>query len=62
MRAPDPADQRRNAVTLTDAGRRHLERLDVLIADAEAEFFAPLSPADRAELIRILKLVVWRHP
>jgi DNA-binding MarR family transcriptional regulator len=57
-RAPDPADRRRNAITLTDAGRRHLEQLDVLIADAEAEFLAPLSAADRAELIRILKLIV----
>jgi MarR family transcriptional regulator, lower aerobic nicotinate degradation pathway regulator len=58
VRAPDPADRRRNAITLTDEGRRHLKRLDVLIADAEAEFLAPLSGADREELIRILKLIV----
>ena len=58
VRAPDPADRRRNAITLTDKGRRHLKRLDALIADAEAEFLAPLSEADRAELIRILKLIV----
>jgi MarR family transcriptional regulator, lower aerobic nicotinate degradation pathway regulator len=61
VRAPDPADRRRNAVTLTDAGRRHLEQLDVLLADAEAEFLAPLSADDRAELIRILKLIVGQH-
>jgi DNA-binding MarR family transcriptional regulator len=61
VRAPDPADRRRNAITLTDEGRRHLKRLDVLIADAEAEFLAPLSESDRAQLIRILKLLVGHH-
>jgi DNA-binding MarR family transcriptional regulator len=61
VRAPDPADRRRNAITLTDEGRRHLKQLDLLIADAQAEFLAPLSEADRAELTRILKLIVERH-
>src|SRR3984885_2736223 len=61
VRAPDPDDHRRNAITLTDEGRRHLERLDVLLADAEAEFLAPLSPADRTELIRMLRLIVDHH-
>jgi DNA-binding MarR family transcriptional regulator len=61
VRAPDPADRRRNAITLTDEGRRHLKHLDVLIADAQAEFLAPLSEADRAELTRILQLIVGHH-
>jgi DNA-binding MarR family transcriptional regulator len=61
VRTPDPADGRRNAITLTDEGRRHLKRLDVLLAEAEAEFLAPLSAADRAELIRILQLIVGDH-
>jgi len=61
VRAPDPADRRRNAITLTDEGRRHLKRLDVLIADAQAEFLAPLSEAERKELTRILKLIVGYH-
>lgn len=61
VRAPDPADRRRNAITLTDEGRRHLKHLDVLIADAEAELLAPLSEVDRAELTRILKLIVGHH-
>ena len=61
VRAPDPADGRRNAITLTDEGRRHLEHLDILIADAEAEFLAPLSEADRADLTRILSLIVGHH-
>jgi MarR family transcriptional regulator, lower aerobic nicotinate degradation pathway regulator len=61
VRAPDPADRRRNAITLTDEGRRHLGRLDLLIGDAEAEFLAPLSEADRADLTRILTLIVGHH-
>ena len=61
VRAPDAGDRRRNAITLTGEGRRHLKRLDVLLADAEAEFLAPLSQADRAELIRLLKLIVAHH-
>jgi len=61
VRAPDPADGRRNAITLTDEGHRHLKRLDVAIAEAESEFLAPLSEEDRVELIRILKLIVGHH-
>jgi DNA-binding MarR family transcriptional regulator len=61
VRSPDLGDRRRNAITLTDEGRRHLRRLDALLADAEAEFLAPLSGHDRAELIRMLKLIVGHH-
>jgi DNA-binding MarR family transcriptional regulator len=61
VRAHDPDDRRRNAITLTGEGRRHLRHLDTVIADAEAEFLAPLSAADRAELIRILQLLVRHH-
>lgn len=58
VRTPDPADRRRNAITLTDDGRRHLKQLDELLAEAETEFLGALSEADRAELIRILTLIV----
>lgn len=61
VRAPDPADRRRNAITITDEGRRHLKRLDGLLADGEAEFLAPLSETDRAELMRILTVLVRYH-
>jgi MarR family transcriptional regulator, lower aerobic nicotinate degradation pathway regulator len=61
VRAPDAADRRRNAITLTDEGRRHLKLLDAVLADAEAEFLAPLPEVDRAELIRILKVIVGHH-
>src|ERR1700678_3131218 len=58
VRAPDPADRRRNAITLTDEGRRHLKRLDARIAGAQADLLAPLSAAISAELVRLLQLVV----
>ena len=61
VRAPNPSDGRRNVITLTNEGRRHLKRLDVLIAEAEAELLAPLSQADQAELVRILQLIVGHH-
>jgi len=61
VRAPDQADRRRNAITLTAEGRRHLKRLDGLLADGEAEFLAPLSETDRAELMRLLTLLVRYH-
>lgn len=61
VRAPDPADRRRNAITITTEGKRHLEDLDALLANAEAGFLAPLSAADRAELVRLLQLIVGYH-
>lgn len=61
VRAPDPGDRRRNAITLTEEGRRHLKRLDTVVTDVQAEFLAPLSAADRTELIRILRLIIEHH-
>lgn len=61
VRAPDPADRRRNAITITDEGRRHLKQLDVALAEAREEFLAPLSEADRVELTRILQQIVAYH-
>jgi MarR family transcriptional regulator, lower aerobic nicotinate degradation pathway regulator len=61
VRAPDPADRRRNAITITDEGRRHLKQLDVALAEAREEFLAPLSEVDRLELTRILQQIVAYH-
>ena len=53
-RAADPADRRRNVVTLTPRGTARLERLDHVLADVQDELLAPLSGAERAELARLL--------
>ena len=60
-REPDPADRRRNVITLTSAGRRRLERLDALIADAQRELLAPLAPGQQDELVRLLTLLTDHH-
>jgi DNA-binding MarR family transcriptional regulator len=56
-RRPDPADKRRNVVTITGRGR---ERAAELAARAEAvqdELLAPLTAAERTELVRLLSLL-----
>ena len=53
-RAADPADRRRNVVTLTPRGTARLERLDHVLAGVQDELLAPLSGAERAELARLL--------
>ncbi|MET7656624.1 MULTISPECIES: MarR family transcriptional regulator [unclassified Streptomyces] len=60
-RAPDPADRRRNVITLTSTGRRRLERLDTLIADAQRELLAPLTPVQQDELTSLLTLLTEHH-
>ena len=54
-RVRDPADRRRNVVTLTATGRTALKRLDSLIDDAQRELLAPLSASERRALVRLLE-------
>ncbi|WP_040796395.1 MarR family winged helix-turn-helix transcriptional regulator [Nocardia higoensis] len=60
-RSPDPADRRRNIVTLTEAGRRQLRRLDATLGEVQDELLAPLSPPDRETLTRLLAEVLAYH-
>ena len=57
-REPDPADRRATSVVPTEAGIELGERLDEARRTATEERLAVLSRADRAELDRILRLVV----
>jgi MarR family transcriptional regulator, lower aerobic nicotinate degradation pathway regulator len=60
-RTPDPGDLRRNIITITAAGRRHLRKLDRLIDTAQDELLAPLSPAERTHLASLLTRIVDHH-
>lgn len=60
-RAPDPSDRRRNTVTITTAGRDHLEAMDAAVDHAQDQLLAPLDPAERATLVALLQRVVAHH-
>ncbi|MEU3727245.1 MarR family transcriptional regulator [Streptomyces sp. NPDC031705] len=54
LRAPDPADRRKNAVTVTTEGEAVLERCAALAEAANAELLAPLAPEERDTLLALL--------
>jgi DNA-binding MarR family transcriptional regulator len=53
-RERDPADARRNIITMTKAGRAELRRLDAVVADIQERFLEPLTAAQRAQLVKFL--------
>ncbi|NUP67168.1 MAG: winged helix-turn-helix transcriptional regulator [Nonomuraea sp.] len=55
---PDPADGRRNIVTLTPAGKDHLERLTALVTDAQKELLHALSPSESKMVVDLLQRVL----
>jgi DNA-binding MarR family transcriptional regulator len=57
-RTADPDDRRRNVITITRKGRSQLGRLDGLIGEAQNQLLTQLSPAERKELVRLLRMVV----
>jgi DNA-binding MarR family transcriptional regulator len=60
-RSTDPADRRRNVVTITPAGRRRLRQLDRLLAGVQDQLLGPLSPEERTELVALLTRLVDHH-
>jgi len=54
-RTTDADDRRRNVVTITDAGRARLRRLDEVLNDVQDELLAPLSADERATLVGLLE-------
>ncbi|MBS9374991.1 MarR family winged helix-turn-helix transcriptional regulator [Rhodococcus sp. B50] len=60
-RAPDPADRRRNIITLPRRGRRRLFDLDRMLTEAQDEAFAPLDADERALLTSMLTRLVEYH-
>jgi DNA-binding MarR family transcriptional regulator len=60
-RVRDERDRRRNLVQLTPAGVRTLARWDERVAAAQDALLAPLSEAERGELVALLARVVEHH-
>ncbi|MFJ5032659.1 MarR family winged helix-turn-helix transcriptional regulator [Streptomyces sp. NPDC088560] len=54
VRAPDPRDRRKNAVSLTGEGARLLERCEKAAREANDDLLAPLSAAERDQFMGLL--------
>jgi DNA-binding MarR family transcriptional regulator len=54
QRSPDPDDRRRNVITITSAGTEELRTLAPILAGVQDQLLAPLSAAERTQLIRLL--------
>jgi len=60
-REQDPQDRRRNLVTLTGAGSRHLRRMDRALGEVQDDLLAPLPDEDRQTLTRLLTQLLAHH-
>ncbi|WP_037680829.1 MarR family winged helix-turn-helix transcriptional regulator [Streptomyces griseus] len=54
VREPDPRDRRKNAVSLTEEGARTLTRCEKVAREANDALLAPLSRAERDQLMSLL--------
>jgi DNA-binding MarR family transcriptional regulator len=54
QRSPDPDDRRRNVITITPAGTEQLRTLAPILDGVQDQLLAPLSPAERTQLIGLL--------
>lgn len=61
-REPDPADRRATRVNVTQQGQRLFGLIRSERLKQAEDFFAVLGEADRAELSRLLELLIEAHP
>lgn len=61
-REPDPADRRGVQVVLTTAGRSSVDSALADLVDEEQQILSTLTPADTAELVRLLRLLLGAEP
>ncbi|MFE9247015.1 MarR family winged helix-turn-helix transcriptional regulator [Nocardiopsis sp. NPDC006938] len=59
-REVDPAHRRRKIVSMTAAGTERLERLDSVLDGIQESLLAPLTPAQRRQLLPILERLAHR--
>ncbi|MFE2431617.1 MarR family winged helix-turn-helix transcriptional regulator [Streptomyces sp. NPDC059373] len=57
-RNPDPSNGRRNIVTITAAGKDHLENLSALLCDAQAQLLRTLSATESKTLTELLSRIL----
>ena len=60
-RQPDPEDRRRNVVTLTEAGRRHLDELQAHADAVQEELLKGLDADERLQLQALLAKLLSSH-
>ncbi|WP_405432710.1 MarR family winged helix-turn-helix transcriptional regulator [Micromonospora sp. NBC_00617] len=61
VRAPDPADRRRNIISRTDAGAHEARRMAETVDRVQQDLLAPLSAAERDQLTRLLTRLLEHH-
>lgn len=60
-RSIDPADRRRNIITVAPAGTEQFRQLDSVVAGVQDKLLAPLSPAEQVQLTRLLSRILAHH-
>lgn len=62
VREPDPRDRRKNAVTVTSGGEAMLARCAAAAEQANDALLAPLSAAEREQLMALLRRIGVEEP